>query len=152
MAQNPLMQHNGCKMPLRKMAEVESGELLPELTENLYQDFYKTGARSNFEAIYFERRRRLSRAAICALLEPEDSRWMASTRYKTHEILDEFSWALPAHINTFSGKDPMHIDPFAGETANLMAHLVDLFGDDARQGPHRNKSNGACAASFSRTT
>ncbi|HWB60886.1 MAG TPA: heparinase II/III family protein, partial [Chthoniobacteraceae bacterium] len=82
---------------------------------------------ANFETVYFERRRRLSRAAICALLEPDDSRWMASVRYKTHEILDEFSWALPAHVNTFSGKDPMHIDPFAGETANLMAHIVDLF-------------------------
>lgn len=126
LAQNPIIQQ--WMEPLRKMAEVESGELLPELTETLYQDFYKTGARANFESIYFERRRRLSRAAICALLEPEDSRWMASTRYKTHEILDEFSWALPAHINTFSGKDPMHIDPFAGETANLMAHMLDLFG------------------------
>lgn len=125
-AENPVVKQ--WMGPLRKMAEFETGELLPELTDTLYQDYYKTGGRSNFESLYFERRRRLARAAICALLEPEDSRWIASARYKTHEILDEFSWALPAHINNFSGKDPMHIDPFAGETANLMAHMVDLFG------------------------
>ena len=128
-AENPIVQK--WMEPLRKMAEVETGELLPELTENLYQDFFKTGARANFEWAYFERRRRLARAAICALLEPdpvEASRWISSARYKTHEILNETSWALPAHINTASGKDPLHIDPFAGETANLMAQLIDLFG------------------------
>jgi hypothetical protein len=128
-AENPIVQE--WMRPIRKMAEVESGELLPELNEALYQDYYKTGSRTGFESAYFERRRRIARAAICALLEPdpvEAGKWIASARYKTHEILNEFSWALPAHVNTFSGKDPMHIDPFAGETANLMAQLVDLFG------------------------
>ncbi len=125
-AQNPIVRQ--WMEPLRKMAEVEIGELLPALPENLYHEFYKTGARVNFESAYFERRRRLARAAICALLDPEDSRWIASARYKMHEILDEPSWALPAHVNTESGQDPFFIDSFAGETANTMAHLVDLFG------------------------
>jgi len=115
-------------VPLRKLAIAEFAKPMPELTENLYHDFFKTGSRVNFESVYFERRRKLGRAAICALLEADDARWMTSVRKKAQEILDEFSWALPAHINTLSGKDPMHIDLFAGETANLMAHLVDLFG------------------------
>jgi hypothetical protein len=125
-AQNPVIQQ--WMGPLRERAAAEAGQPMPALTENLYQDFYKTGARINFETAYFERRRRLARAAICALLEPDDQRWMDSTHAMVHEILEEFSWALPAHINTLSGKDPMHIDIFAGETANLMAHLVDLLG------------------------
>ena len=129
LAQNPIVQK--WMEPIRKMGEIEMGELLPELTDSLYQEFYKTGARTNFEWAYFERRRRLSRAAICALLETdaiEKSRWLASLRYKTHEVLHETSWALPAHVNNPSGQDPFYIDPFAGDTANLMASLVDLFG------------------------
>lgn len=125
-AHNPLVRQ--WMEPLREKAAEEVDAPLPELTDRLYHEFHKSGARINFESIYYERRRRLGRAAICALLEPEEPRWLKSTLAKTQEILDEFSWALPAHVNTHSGKDPMHIDVAASETANLMAQLFDLFG------------------------
>src|ERR1700677_3890467 len=67
-------------VPLRKLAIAEFAKPMPELTENLYHDFFKTGSRVNFESVYFERRRKLGRAAICALLEADDARWMTSVQ------------------------------------------------------------------------
>ncbi len=46
----------------------ECAEPLPRLTDELYADFYHTGVRLRFEQVYFERRRRLARAVMAALL------------------------------------------------------------------------------------
>jgi hypothetical protein len=119
--------------PLCERAQAEAGDPLPELTNDLYREFYRSGVRLNFENVYFERRRQLARAAISALLEKEDPRWLESASRKTEDILGEFSWAIPAHANSLSGRDPAHIDLFAAETANLMGELVDLFGDSLGQ-------------------
>ena len=125
-AQNPLAQQ---WMPLFSMqAEAELGERLPELTNADYRDFHATGNRLHFEAIYFERRSRLGRAALCALLDKDNPAWLESVKQKMREVMEEFSWALPAHVNTPSGKDSMHIDISATETANLMAELITAFG------------------------
>ena len=125
-AQNPVIQQ--WTTPLREQAATELNTPLPELTNDLYREFYRSGNRLNFETIYFERRRQLARAAICALMDKGDPRWLESTQNKAREILAEFSWALPAHVNSLSGRDPMHIDLMGAETANLMAELCDLFG------------------------
>jgi hypothetical protein len=114
---------------IRQLAVKEIGKPMPELTEELYHEFYVSGARLPFESAYFERRRRLARAAIAALLDesPERDQWLGSLRDKTCAVFSEFSWALPAHVNSPSGRDPLHIDLFAAETANLMAELLTLF-------------------------
>ncbi len=115
--------------PLQKLAEKEIDRPMPELTEELYREFYQTHARLPFEVSYFERRRRFARAAICALLADEAARgpWIGSMLAKAGDLFAEFSWALPAHVNTPSGQDPMQIDLFGAETANLMAEVVALF-------------------------
>lgn len=114
---------------IQQLAAKEIGKPMPELTEQLYHEFYVNGARMPFENAYFERRRRLARAAICALLDDsaEKEKWIGSLRDKTQDIFNEFSWALPAHVNSPSGRDPLHIDLFAAETANLMGELLTLF-------------------------
>ena len=117
--------------PLRKLAEKEIGKPMPELTEDLYREFYQTHTRLPFEVSYFERRRIFGRAAICALLADEAARgrWIGSMLEKAGNLFGEFSWALPAHVNTPSGQDPMQIDLFGAETANLMAEVLALFHD-----------------------
>ncbi|MGB8356831.1 MAG: heparinase II/III family protein [Chthoniobacteraceae bacterium] len=125
-AQNPLALQ---WMPtLRSHAEAEIGEPLPVLSNADYRDFHATGNRLHFESIYFERRSRLGRAALCALLDKGNPAWLDSVKQKMREIMEEFSWALPAHVNSPSGKDSMHIDLSAAETANLMAELITAFG------------------------
>lgn len=129
-AANPTIQR--WVAPLKQLAQREIDKPLAPLTDDLYREFYASGARLPFEAAYFERRRRLSRAAICALLAEEKERgpWLASLTEKLRGVFGEFSWAMPAHVNSLSGKDPAHIDLFAAETANLMAELITLFGTE----------------------
>jgi len=116
---------------IKQLAGKEIGKPMPELSDEMYREFYANGSRVPFESAYFERRRRLARAAISALLDetPERGQWLDSLREKTQEVFSEFSWALPAHVNSPSGRDPLHVDLFAAETANLMAELLTLFPD-----------------------
>ncbi|CAN5441115.1 hypothetical protein BH09VER1_BH09VER1_46590 [soil metagenome] len=123
--------------PLREMAREEWQQPLPELTDELYASFRQTGVRLTFELVYFERRRRLGRAALSLLLSSPDDPWherlVTSTLSKLESIFDEVSWALPAHVNwdnqDLSGKEPLQIDLFCAETANLIAEMLDVFGE-----------------------
>ncbi len=122
--------------PLRLRAEAEWDQPLPVLTDELYASFRATGRRIDFEEVYFERRRRLGRAAASLLLAAPDDPWRerfaASVVAKLTSIFEEVSWALPAHVHwhddDVSGKEPLQIDLFCAETANLMAESLDLFG------------------------
>ncbi|MFA4945297.1 MAG: heparinase II/III family protein [Lentisphaeria bacterium] len=129
-ARRPLAQ--GWIEELKRLAGQELAEPLPELTAALYADFARTGNRLNFEHLYFERRRRLGRAAICALLETDAAargRWLESTVAKLRAVFAEVSWALPAHVANPTGQDPRRLDLFAAETANLMGEMLTLFGE-----------------------
>ncbi|MFH1499430.1 MAG: heparinase II/III family protein [Verrucomicrobiota bacterium] len=113
--------------PLLARADAEADESLPALTDKLYADFFKTGDRLPFERPYFERRRRLGRAAIAVLLGDDAvrARLLPSFLQKLTAILDEESWSLPAHVWTEpTGKNPWMIDLFAAETANNLAEIL----------------------------
>lgn len=114
---------------LRAQAEAEHGHPLPELTEELYARFRGDGNRVAFERPYFDRRNRLGRAALCALLFPAEAQWLEETVRVARGIMDETSWALPAHVISPTGKDPDCIDLFGAETAEEFGSLVTLFGD-----------------------
>ena len=124
---------------LHRRALVEAGEALPELPDELYREFHERGTRDVFQAPYFERRRRLGRAAIVRLgCEPVDEEVLtASLVNKLEEIMTEDSWALPAHVKNPDGKDRFCIDLASAETANLVAECAAVFavllGDDLRQ-------------------
>ncbi|MDF3055933.1 MAG: heparinase [Rariglobus sp.] len=116
--------------PLTTRAGAEAGEPLESLTDELYADFFKTGARLPFENVYFERRRRLGRAAMAVLLgdNATRARLLPSFLKKLGEIMDEESWSLPAHVwSEPTGKNPWMIDLFAAETANNLADLLVVF-------------------------
>lgn len=133
-AEKPLVRR--LAFPLRILAEKEWATPQPRLTDALYASFRRTGVRLPFERVYFERRRRLARAAAGLLLSAPDDPWrerlLRSLTDKFTAVFEEVSWALPAHVNWHnddrSGKEPLQIDLFAAETANLMAEMLDLFG------------------------
>lgn len=124
--------------PLFARAEREAAEPIPALTDELYASFHRTGSRVAFERVYFEKRRLLARAVICLLLcdetDPRRQLYADSAMRNIASILDDVSWSLPAHVNSFaqdqaSGKDPLQLDLMCTETANVMAELRDLLGD-----------------------
>lgn len=113
-------------------AASEAAEPMPVLSDELYADFFRTGERLSFERVYFERRRRLARAAMALLLDPEAdrARLAASLAAKLGDLLEEPSWSLPAHVWTEpTGKNPLQIDLKVAETANFCAELVTTFRD-----------------------
>lgn len=117
------------KETLIRRAYEESDQPLPPLTDELYREFSETGDRVHFENHYFERRRRFARAAFALLASggKPDSVIHKSFLDKLVALLDEPSWALPAHVSDPSGKDPQVIDLFAAETASLMAEISTTF-------------------------
>ncbi|MDR0532908.1 MAG: heparinase II/III-family protein [Verrucomicrobiales bacterium] len=119
---------------IRQRETEERHAPLPELTDELYRSYHLTGQRLPFEKTYYERRRRLARAAICLLAangEPGDVQ--SSFIAKLRAILADESWCLPAHIKDGdkipTGRDPMEIDLFGAETANLMGECLAIFAD-----------------------
>jgi hypothetical protein len=116
--------------PLMERAVAEAHDVMPVLTDELYADYLKTGARLPFETVYFERRRRLARAALATLMGEESMHALlqASFLSKFTAIMDETAWCLPAHAGMDpSGKNPIYIDLFAAETANMVAELFVVF-------------------------
>lgn len=108
-------------------ARTEARESLPELSDDLYREYHRSGNRLKFETVYFERRRRLARTVFCALFAPDGENWIPVVFSAWDEILGETSWALPAHVADQGGRDPMVMDLFAAETANLMGELLNVF-------------------------
>lgn len=113
---------------LRAQAAEELGTPLPALTDELYAHFRSDGNRVLFERPYFNRRMRLGRAALCALLMPDEAQWLEETVRVMRAVMEETSWALPAHVMSPTGKDPECIDLFGAETAADFGTLVVLFG------------------------
>jgi hypothetical protein len=106
---------------------------LPQLTPELFSQVHRTGERLPFERVWQERRRRLARAAVRLLLDPETRArpgglWWGQLLAAIQELLAEPAWAWPAHVRDPSGIGPDVIDLFAAETANLCGELVSLFG------------------------
>jgi len=114
---------------IRKQVDKDIAQPMPVLSEDMYREFYTKGQRLSFENAYFERRRIIGRIAMCALFDRVPDRWLVHLFERVQEILNEFSWALPANINSPSGQDPCRIDLFAAETCHMMADLHSLFGE-----------------------
>ncbi|MEV4287910.1 heparinase II/III family protein [Nonomuraea bangladeshensis] len=100
----------------------------PALTLSLWRRFAESGDRLAYEAVYFERRRRLAALLLAAHL---DERPDPALDALLGSVCDEHTWILPAHAP--DGDDPAdrdrHVDLFAAETAHTLAEAVTLLGD-----------------------
>ena len=74
-----------------------TGTPIAPFDEEAFRLFYKTGSRVEYEAIYFETRRRLCAYAALALWE-DDPAWIAELERALSALLAEPTWALPAHV------------------------------------------------------
>jgi hypothetical protein len=134
-------------------AEVAArGSPIPEMPFSLFRLFDETGDRGKYEALYFERRRRLVSAGLAAWL------WEGSERTRALEdliwaICGEYTWALPAHLEgscldpaslglcrsgsaereALAGTAPwpqgQNLDLFSCETAFALAEILSLVGE-----------------------
>lgn len=89
-----------------KSAEALLGAPLPEITDELYMDYSKTGNRRRCEAVLNQRRSRIPALALAECLEAK-GRFLPKLEETLRAICAEKSWVLPAHdgnLQTFSGK------------------------------------------------
>lgn len=94
-----------------------------------FKIFYVTGSRKEYEYEYFHHRRRLNDFAVLAAVYEDNSEYMRNLQDAIWAVLDEFTWALPAHIPEKASLDEMYrrIDLFAAETAFTLAEISVMF-------------------------
>lgn len=132
---------------IKKTEQQLKDKPMPELTQEDFFLFQKTGNRLVYETAYFGRRRYLTVYAILTLWEEELAKQgiieepvepAAQEQYRNHleqtmlAICDEQFWALPAHVNFDKINDPdtrYTIDLFAAETAQALSEIICRLND-----------------------
>ena len=137
--------HEKYKRQVMTLAEEMRNQPLPELTEELFALFERTGNRIKYEEVYFGRRKFLAVFGMAAIM---DNR--AEDIKKLEEVLEsvcnEECWALPAHVNRRDDKNwKTTVDLFASETAQTLAEIVSLVnkGEEGNAGKAK-LSKGLC--------
>ena len=114
---------------------------MKELSYSLFKMFHETGSRQEYEAVYFDKRRRLNTFALMVLIEGKDSYFLEPFEDIVWSICNEFTWCLPAHLDNDQdmkviGKFPnienttyQTIDLFASETAFALSEILQLTKD-----------------------
>lgn len=102
---------------------------------SVYMEYSKTGNRSNFERMNFEKRYAINALAMGELAEGK-GRFLPDILNGLFSICEETAWQLPAHNSYYRDKpalpvpdetDPV-IDLFAAESGALIATFMYTFG------------------------
>ena len=113
-------------------ADALAAQEMPELTEELFGLYERTGNRLEYENVYFLRRKFLLVFGLKAWLE---SGQREETVRKLEEVLiricRETCWALPAHVDRSRPGWEVTVDLFASETAQALAEIITVLGDAA---------------------
>lgn len=107
----------------------------PTLPATLYLEFSRNGNRSNYQDVYFERRRKLLDLVIAETLN-QTGAYLDQIINGVWAICEESSWCIPAHISLQrDGRTPLPrpdehvVDLFAAETGATMAWTYYLLKD-----------------------
>lgn len=104
-----------------------------ELPFNVFEKFALSGERLTFENAYFQRRKQLTTLSLAYFLRKED-KVKEMLEQVIWEVCNEYTWALPAHLPITDGKysreSPTWIDLFSAETAEALAEIMELLGED----------------------
>lgn len=116
---------------LREAAGRLKGEPLCELPFHDFCQYDTCGNRLSYENVYFHRRRCLGSFALMAWLKGTEE-WIRLTGDYLWAVCNEFTWALPAHLDGNSLNErvnPLTLDLFACETAQTLAEICWLLQD-----------------------
>ncbi len=103
---------------------------LPEMTDDLYLDYSKTGNRRRCEAVLFERRGRLQVFTIAECVERK-GRFLPKIEELIRSLCAEKSWVLPAHdgnLQTFRN-ELITIDLVSSLLSWNLAAAYRMLGD-----------------------
>ena len=122
-----------------RMAEDYLAQPIRALSFADWMRFYREGSRVEYEAGYFDHRKRMDVFAMLVLSDPAYFGWdavrkpvyLAALEDILAAICEEYTWVLPAHVpeNASAETQVTTIDLFASETAFAFAELLYLLGD-----------------------
>lgn len=100
---------------------------MPELTEELFSIYEKTGNRLIYEEVYFLRRKYLAVFGMLSILYREHGDILKLEEVLS-DICKEECWALPPHVNRKDNESwRITIDLFASETAQAVTEIISLL-------------------------
>ena len=113
-----------------KRAEEQMPIEPPELKDEEYLLFNKTGDRKTYERPYFQRKHRLFTFAVAEALENK-GRFLPALEREINAILNEKSWVLPAHDSALTNfnQTRFYADLFASERASDLSTVDWWFQD-----------------------
>lgn len=114
---------------IREVYRTNRYDSIPSMPYRPRFRFYTDGDRTEFEAIYFRRRRVLASAALLALIEPWEERYLDDLQEIIWAICDEYSWVSSANTDGSLEQDSRYIDLFSAETGFALAEIDHLLGD-----------------------
>ena len=92
---------NAAKSPIaaRIMAEADkiSDNQVPQLLFSNYRQFAVNGNRTEYEEVYFQRRKELGFLALALCITADKEKYMPRLLDYTVAILEERTWCIPAH-------------------------------------------------------
>ncbi|GAA0356642.1 hypothetical protein GCM10008932_07010 [Alkalibacterium iburiense] len=98
-----------------------------------YTLFFEEGDRVTFEKQYFNRRKKLTRLGLLCLDDSSNKKRVRELENSLFSICQEFTWCLPAHIDTDreenSEQKQYTLDLFACETAFTLAEICHYLSD-----------------------
>lgn len=107
----------------------------PNLPASVYLEFTRNGNRSNYQAIYFNRRSQLA-SLVAAEALTQSGKYLDQIINGLWAITEESTWCIPAHLylqaNGHSGLPDQQgevVDLFAAETGTLMSWTYYLLHD-----------------------
>ena len=109
-------------------------EPIPDLTEELYLDFSRTGNRTRCQDVMFRRHGRLPTLVVAEGLEHR-GRFLPAIEQAVRAICAEPSWLLPAHdrsLENYHGKT-VEIDLYSAATSWNLATAYYWLGDQLSQ-------------------
>jgi hypothetical protein len=104
------------------------------LPATVFLEYVRTGNRSNFQRLSFDRRRQLAHLVVAEAMEGQ-GRFVDDLVNGIWAISEETYWGVPAHVSlqrAGSGLPDVSeptVDLFAAETGSLMAWTLYLVGD-----------------------
>lgn len=102
---------------------------LVQITDELFNIFYKTGSRTEYENVYFTRRGILTVSSLLYFIY-NDEKYYNTMLEIMQSICDEKTWALPAHVPEDCESPECVIDLFNAETAQTLAEICSVCGGD----------------------
>ncbi|MBQ7452354.1 MAG: hypothetical protein IJV60_07390 [Prevotella sp.] len=95
-----------------------------------FAEFKKTGNRTNYEGLLFEKRRQLAALVLAEVIEGQ-RRFLPDIINGLQSTLEETWWGLPAHYKTEVPRtEDQTVDLFNAETASLIAWTRYVMGKE----------------------